>query len=167
MEDPAAQARTSRNTLERLGARIPGFKGYLERELRREVDQTLRAELASRLDRARARLLEAMRRLPLTAGELIGRLGAVDKGLDAVANQLRHAGSGYAGVFDAVKVHEAELEKLYRYDLALADAVDAVGQAVAALDGGPEAAGRLEAALAQARERVGGRDAAVRSAFAG
>ena len=147
---------------------MPGFEGYLERELRREVDQVLRAQLAARLDGARGRLGEYLRRLPLSATAEIGRLAALDAGLDAAANRLRHAGSGYAGLFDAVKVREAELERLYRHDLAMVEAVDALGAAVARLPGeGGAAVAAVEAGLAAVRAQIDGRDAVVKSAFAG
>ena len=169
MSDDAVQrGRDARTWVERIGARVPGFSGYLERELRREVDQMLRAALAARLDGARARLGEYLRRLPLSATAEIGRLAALDTGLDAAANRLRHAGSGYAGMFDAVKVREAELEKLYRHDLAMVEAVDALGAAVARLPSeGTAAIAAVEASLASVRLQIEGRDAVVTSAFAG
>ena len=169
MSDDAVQrGRDARTWVERIAARVPGFEGYLERELRREVDQVLRAQLAARLDGARGRLGEYLRRLPLSATAEIGRLAALDAGLDAAANRLRHAGSGYAGLFDAVKVREAELELLYRHDLAMVEAVDALGAAVARLPGeGGAAVAAVEAGLAAVRAQIDGRDAVVKSAFAG
>jgi hypothetical protein len=167
-DDPVQRGRDARTWVERIGARVPGFSGYLERELRREVDQLLRAQLAARLDGARGRLAEYLRRLPLSATAEIGRLSALDSGLDAIANRLRHAGSGYAGLFDALKVREAELERLYRHDLALVEAVDVLGAAVARLPGdGVEATAAVEVALAAARAQIDGRDAVVKSVFAG
>jgi len=167
-DDAVQRGRDARTWVERIGARVPGFSGYLERELRREVDQTLRAALAARLDGARSRLGEYLRRLPLSATAEIGRLSALDGGLDAAANRLRHAGSGYAGLFDAVKVREAELERLYRHDLAMVEAVDALGVAVGRLPGdGAAAIAAIEAALAEVRAQVDGRDDVVKSAFAG
>ena len=167
-DDAVRRGRDARTWIERIGARVPGFAGYLERELRREVDQMLRAQLAARLDGARGRLGEYLRRLPLSATAEIGRLSALDAGLDAAANRLRHAGSGYAGLFDAVKVRETELERLYRHDLTMVEAVDALGGAVGRLPGdGPEAVAAVEAALAAVRVQIEGRDAVVRSVFAG
>jgi len=167
-DDAVQRGRDARTWIERIGARVPGFSGYLERELRREVDQMLRAQLAARLDGARGRLAEYLRRLPLSATAEIGRLSSLDVGLDAAANRLRHAGSGYAGLFDAVKVREAELERLYRHDLAMVEAVDALGAAVARLRGdGPEAIAAVEAGLAAVRAQIDGRDAVVKSVFAG
>ena len=169
MSDDAVQrGRDARTWVERIGARVPGFEGYLERELRREVDQMLRAQLAARLDGARGRLAEYLRRLPLSATAEIGRLTALDTGLDAAANRLRHAGSGYAGLFDAVKVREAELELLYRHDLAMVEAVDELGASVSRLPAeGAGAIAAVEAGLAAVREQIDGRDAVVKSAFAG
>jgi hypothetical protein len=51
--DARVAARDARNLLERLGPGVPGLTGCLERELRREVDRLLRADLAGRLDAAR------------------------------------------------------------------------------------------------------------------
>jgi hypothetical protein len=43
--------REQRNALERLIARIPGFRGYHDREARREADKLLREHGATRLER--------------------------------------------------------------------------------------------------------------------
>ena len=96
MDDGLERARERRNILEQLGAKIPGFRGYLERELRREVDKLQRDWLANE----------------------------VEKGLDRLANRIRHADYGSSGFFDAVKIGEAELDRLYAFDLALTETVE-------------------------------------------
>jgi len=165
MSDPVAEGRDARNLLERLGARVPGFSGYLERELRREVDQLLRGDLAGRLDAARAAVAAFTRTLRLGSQEPLGRLASLDKSLDALANAVRRAGAGYGGLFDAAKVREQQLEALYRFDLGLVDAVDEVREAASAL--GPEEATlvRLEQAAAQVRAEFDRREEVVRGAF--
>lgn len=162
MADALERARAARTWLERLGARIPGYKGYLERELRREVDQVLRAELAARLDSARDGVHAFQRRLRLEQSGLLQRLSSVDKRLDHVANTLRHAGSGYAGLFDAAKVREEELGTLYRFDLSLVEGVDALVAAAVGLDG-EQAVERLEQQLADVGSQVESRDSLVTS----
>jgi hypothetical protein len=167
MDDALQRAREARTLAERLGARIPGFRGYIERELRREVDQLLRGHLAGRLDEARDALAAEIRRLPLAATALLGRLSSCEKQIDTVANRLRHAGSGYHGLFDAVKVREEELEALYRFDLSLTDSVDAV-VAEAGRAGEDEAGvAALEEALAVVRTSVAARDQVLDGAFRG
>ena len=161
--DPLDRARAARTSLERLGARIPGFRGYLERELRREVDQLLRAEVAARVDAARQRLAGYSRTLTLGAGDRLGRISSLDKRLDQVANGIRHAGSGYAGLFDAVKIGEAELDALYRSDLALVEVVDEFGEIAGRLARDDGALAELEAACDKVAQAVKGRDAVVKS----
>jgi len=165
MNDSEARARAARTLLERLGARVPGFSGYLDRELRREVDQLLRNELAKRVDEARAGLAAYTRTLGAGSAARLDRVGSLDRSLDALANGLRHAGSGYAGLFDAVKVGEEQLEALYRHDLDLTEGVDAVREAVASLGADDEAVERLERAVANARAGLERREGVVLGAF--
>lgn len=165
MNDAEAKAREARTLLERLGARVPGFSGYLERELRREVDQFLRAELANRLDTARASLTAYTRTLRAGAAGRLERLGSLDKSLDALANAVRHAGSGYGGLFDAVKVREEQLEALYRLDLDLVENVDGVREAAASLGPDEETLTRVERVVAKVRAGLDRREGVVRGVF--
>jgi len=125
MNDGLERARERRNILEQLGAKIPGFRGYLERELRREVDKLQRDWLANEIDRARFAMNGKIRDWTRN-----GRLDALDlaasieKGLDRLANRIRHADYGSSGFFDAVKIGEAELDRIYAFDLALAETVE-------------------------------------------
>ncbi|HSO23691.1 MAG TPA: hypothetical protein VLT81_12330 [Chondromyces sp.] len=125
MNDGIKRARERRNLLEELGAKIPGFRGYLERELRRDVDKMQRDWLANQVDRARFALNGTIRAWT-KAGRLdvLSTAGSVEKALDRLANRIRHADYGASGFFDAVKIRDAELEKIYAFDLALSEAVE-------------------------------------------
>ncbi len=128
MAGAVERARRARTLVERLGARVPGFSGYLDRELRREVDEALRNHLAAGLEAARRRVAAAMASLTLAQAAQIERLNRLDKELDALACRLRAAGSGYAGLFDAFKVREEQLERLYELDLSCAESVEALAE---------------------------------------
>ena len=167
MPDAIERARLARTWVERLGARVPGFRGYLERELRREVDQLLRAELARRLDQARDNVATYLRTLGLGVAGRIDRLAGVEKRLDMLANTLRHAGSGYAGVFDAVGIREEQLEELYRYDLDLVETVDGLVATTERLAGEDAALDALERAVGELGGRTTGRDSVVKSVLGG
>ena len=162
MSDAEASARAARTLLERLGARLPGFSGYLDRELRRELDQLLRAELARRLDAARSALAAYAKTLGFGDAGLLDRVAGLDRSLDGLANAVRHAGSGYAGAFDAAKVREAELAALYRHDLGLVESVDEAERAAASLGADADAVARVERAVAAARAGLESRGEAVR-----
>jgi hypothetical protein len=125
MNDGMERARQRRNILEELGAKIPGFKGYLEAELRRDVDKMERDWLAGQVDRARFAVNGKIRAWT-KAGRLdvLSTVGSVEKALDRLANRIRHADYGASGFFDAVKIGEDELEAIYAFDLALSENVE-------------------------------------------
>jgi len=134
MTDGVERAQSRRNLLERIAARIPGIKGYLDRELRREVDKMQRDWLAEQVDRARGRLNGKVREW--SRGEGLSGLDLAatsEKALDRFANRIRHADYGYTGFFDAVKIREPELDQLYEFDLALMDTVEGLAEQVEAL----------------------------------
>lgn len=146
-------AQEQRNWLERLGEKIPGYKGYQDRELRRDVDRLQREHLAAELGRIKT----AARRLArdyTDAGKigLLHLFDRLDRRLDGLSQAVRFANYGYSGFFDVVKVNEAELERLYKFDLAMIEEVGSLAGEVAALPapGAGEARQALERALARA-----------------
>jgi hypothetical protein len=166
MADAMEKARAARNVLERLGKKIPGVSGYLDRELTRELDQLVRSHLANSLDAARSAVQAYARTLDLGAAGRVERVGALEKDLDALANAVRHAGSGYTGLFDAMKVGQEQLERLYQLDLLLVADVEAVAAASAQLGVGDDGLDGLEKAAEQARRRFESREQAVRGVLA-
>jgi hypothetical protein len=54
--------------------------------------------------------------------------------LQFLIDRLKTASYGYAGLFDAIKVKEAELDALYEYDAALLDDVEKVRMLIDAVD---------------------------------
>jgi hypothetical protein len=114
-----------RNWLERLGDKIPGYSGYVAKERRRDADKRHREHLAERLRAAKQPLTEVMRELS-SAGRLfeVGPIDRVLKKLDQIENRVRFASYGYAGFFDAVKIQEPQLDRIYRFDLSLVEKVE-------------------------------------------
>ena len=120
-----ANSGDQRNWLERLGDKIPGYSGYVDRERRRDVDKLHREHLADRLRGLKAPLTDLMR--DLSSGGRLFEVGPVDsaiKKLDHLENRVRFASYGYSGFFDVVKIEQAQLDSIYRFDLALVEHVD-------------------------------------------
>jgi hypothetical protein len=127
------KARAGQNALERLMNSIPGFKGYRERDLRRDADRLQREHLSTRLEEGKKALNQIA--AALTRGgdlDVINDVETARKRLDKVANRIRYAERGYSGFFDAVKVDEAMLGRAYQLDMALLEDVDGVRGAAAA-----------------------------------
>ncbi len=151
MDQGIQHAMNGRNALERLAARIPGLKGYLERETRREVDKMERDWIAARIDRARELMQQSIREWS-RSGDLthLDLASSIDKGLDRFANRVRHADYGFTGFFDAVKIYEDQLDRLYEYDLGLVEEVEAIVTRIESLPGTANVAA-LQAVLADVR----------------
>ncbi len=136
---------SDRNFVESILRRVPGFRGYLEKEYRRASDDLQRDWLADRLQRAKRAIDDASR--PLADAGQIDVLPQVDRlrgRLDKLIGRIRGAVQGYSGFFDLVRVDEALLERVYEHDLALMEQVEALAGAVEQLPpDGPQIAERL------------------------
>jgi hypothetical protein len=144
------KARAGQNALEKLASAIPGFKGYRERELRRDADRQQREHLASRLE-ANKKALNELADQATRGGALdaVNDVEAARKRLDRVAARVRYAERGYSGFFDAVKVDETVLARIYQFDVSLLEGVEAVRAATeAARAAGPAARPALQAVAA-------------------
>ncbi|MEW5765018.1 MAG: hypothetical protein ACOYXN_09705 [Acidobacteriota bacterium] len=148
--------RSEKNFLERIADIIPGLAGYRAREDRRTTDKRLREYLAARLDRVRDQV-ESAKLQATNAGQLavLNDLGLLHRKLQGAADSVRFASYGYTGLFDQVKIGDAELEALYAHDLKILEAVEALESAAADALGlsrsGMNAVVALEGLLAERR----------------
>ena len=134
------QARAGRNVLEKLGEKIPGYRGFQDRELRRDVDRLQREHLSGELTRLKLELRDKARSYT-DAGQIaaLGGFDRLDRQIDGLSQAIRFADYGASGIFDAVKIGEAELQRLYEFDLSVLQDLEALQAEVAALPApGPE-----------------------------
>lgn len=123
------KVRKEMGLLERIVGYVPGYRGYKEKELRRESDRLVRMEIVNRLRMAK----DAMRR-SLTNPAIVQKISSEDawrfdvltSRLDRVMQRIDRAVAGYAGMFDAVKVKEDKLDKVVQHDLSLIEKAEAV-----------------------------------------
>jgi hypothetical protein len=110
---------------------IPGFKGYMERQQRRDADKLLRDTVADRYDQQWGRV-SALQREFISQGEIsyVDDLEAAAIKLRAFIDRVRRASRGYSGLFDAVKINEQELTRIYQYDASMLEMVDEVSRAI-------------------------------------
>lgn len=122
-----------RETVERLQELIPGYEGYAEKEERRAADKELRDAVAAAFQSQSDRLARVQERV-LGHGDLSG-VEAMDKArarLQHLADRIRTASYGYSGFFERTRRYELpELDRLYGFDLELANGVDKVGELIA------------------------------------
>ena len=111
--------------------KIPGFKGYIQKNTRRDSDKLLREMIAREFEMQYQRISGVQRAL-ISAGE-VGAVGELENAaikLRQFIDRVRTASYGYAGVFDAIKIKEAELDNVYRFDAILLDKGNEVARAI-------------------------------------
>jgi hypothetical protein len=131
MGDLFQQVNDDQDIITKLIGKIPGFKGYVERENRRASDKVLRELIAQRYEEAWKRVSSIQRDL-VREGELIlvGDLESAALKLRQFSDRIKTAAYGYSSFFDAVKINEDELKTLYEYDLSLMNSVDVITRAI-------------------------------------
>jgi len=127
---------------ENLVGKIPGYKGYKEKELRREADKLLRDAIVSRMRTVKTQL-DGLQTDLIGAGkfDLLDETGSSATQIQTFIDRVRTASYGYSGLFDAARVDEQALDSVYEFDNALMGYVE-----------------RIENAIATARENLNGED---------
>jgi hypothetical protein len=122
---------SQRDPFSKLTAMIPGFGGYIERRTRRDADKLLRDTVARRFEEhwKRASQLQS----DMVSNGMITYVDDMEKSaiqLRTFVDKISTAPRGYAGLFDAVKINEPELQALYQFDYAFFELSDQVGRAL-------------------------------------
>ena len=115
--------------LERVLHKIPGFKGYYEREFRRDADRLQREFIVRRLREIKKNLnfvIQTVSRQKNLA--LLTEYDLFAKGLQKTINEIRYADQGYSGFFDLIKIKETELDGVYEQDTLIVEAADAFNE---------------------------------------
>jgi len=135
MSDQFVDAAKERmGAIERLLKGLPGIKGYVDKELRRDADKQVRTLLAQELEVQKQELL-SVQRLLLDSGGLLW-LDNIDQAvqkLQILIDRIKTASYGYAGLFDAVRIREEQLDALNKFDQAMATRTVDIKMAIANL----------------------------------
>ena len=119
------------DVFKKLASKIPGFQGYIERQTRRDSDKVLRDMIANKV-RELENQVSGLQRDFISQGEItyVDDLEAAAIKLRTFGDRVRTAPRGYSSLFEAVKINEDELARLYEYDATLLDSLDSVSRAI-------------------------------------
>lgn len=134
--------------LENLVAKIPLLGDYLRRENARERDKIVREHIAQRLDHLKGvvmKQMEALTERKILAG--LDKLDRLSRRLDKLRDTIKFASHGYSGVFERVRILDAELERLMEYDLAILSKVEEMERQISAIPADEAKADKEIAAL--------------------
>jgi len=156
------KVREERGLLEKIMGYIPGYRGYKEKELRRESDRLVRMEAVNKLKAAKT----AFRRKfanPLIVQKLSSedawRFDTLMARLDRVTQRIDRAVAGYSGMFDAIKVKEDKLDTVIEHDVGLIEKAESlkadVDKAVGMEPGNDEWRAAMDELISKAEELDG------------
>jgi len=131
MTDLFDQVVEDRDPIKKIAAKIPGFKGYIERQDRREADKMLRTLISGKFE-AHWKQIGVLQQDLASAGEIffLDDLEKAATKLQTFRDKIENASYGYSGFFDALMINEEELTKLYEFDLAFLDTEEEIGHAI-------------------------------------
>lgn len=123
--DPGGGGMTGSRFLENLAYLVPGYRGYKEKDLRREEDARLRSRVLAKLQIVRSLLEDRLARLTeQSLGPAVEILDRRLRRVETLAEAVRYAPYGFSGFFDAEKVREETLERVLESDLLLFQDLD-------------------------------------------
>ncbi|MCS7323922.1 MAG: hypothetical protein RMJ86_07725 [Anaerolineae bacterium] len=155
MSELYERIRNARGSLESLISKLPGYKGYKEKEMRREADRLLREALVRDFTLHLDRLTALQNRaLELLGVQWMSDFAEIKTALQTLIDRVRYAPQGYAGFFDAVRVKEETLEALEAFDRQLIEALPALGSALDAVENALSDAAQLKTALEKLQKLV-------------
>ena len=125
--DVYAQSKSQMRLSERIAAALPGFRGYKEKELRRESDKLVRNNLYLKLtkDKDDVRVI-SQKIADKRYMDVLTDIDRLTAKMDRITEKVNHASYGYAGFYDIIKVKEENLDQMITFDNQLLDEVNAL-----------------------------------------
>jgi len=150
------KAKENMGTIERLLKGLPIVRGYVDKELRREADYRLRQTIAGTLENEKQRMYDLQKKLLKGGGLLyLDDLDSAVTQIQKLADRVKTASYGFAGLLDAVKIQEDQLDALHRFDVGLAERTYEVQQAVDSLGSAVETKSGIGDAIDSLTEKLG------------
>jgi hypothetical protein len=112
------------NISDKIGSLIPGYKGYAERDGRRNCDKQLRSILSSKLFECENILVNRINEAITNSNKpLMRKIEVIRKSINTTQSKVNYAPYGESGFFSDQQIKEDELMKIYHFDLDMAEVV--------------------------------------------
>jgi hypothetical protein len=131
MNDILARVTGESNFFKKILSKLPGFKGYVEREERRNADKLLRESIALQFETIWQRI-SALQKDAISNGdlEIVDDLESAALKIRQFVDRVKTASYGYSGFFDVINIETEELDEMYKYDLVLLELEDEMNRAI-------------------------------------
>ena len=114
------KAKSDRGIFERAAMYIPGYRGYRNKNIRREVDKEVRREVVRSLTGCKTDLAEIQKNM-IGNGDIQNakECDRVKTKTDTYLKRIESAEAGYSGLWEAVKTLDEELKAVVEWDAKL------------------------------------------------
>lgn len=118
-------SKDNRGIIERICLWIPGYRGYRQKNIRRDVDQEVRAQVVRAIDECKT-ILANIQRGVVDNGDvqMAKTVERVRTKTDTYLKNIESAEAGYSGIWEATKTLEDELEAVMEWDAKLLESAD-------------------------------------------
>lgn len=114
------KAKKEMRLTEKILAELPGFRGYKQKELRRETDKLIRNHIYQKLTQAKNNIKETFQKLAnQPQPEILTSMDKLVMKIDRITEKINHATYGYSGFFNILKIQEEKLDKMIDFDTKL------------------------------------------------
>jgi hypothetical protein len=114
-----------KNIFDKIGSLIPGYRGYAEREGRRNCDKILREEIVTKLNEAEKILYKQMNEaLKQKDKELMNTIEEIRKEVNTLSSRVKFAPYGATAFFTDGQIKEDELHNIHQIDLDLSESIE-------------------------------------------
>ncbi len=116
-----------KSIFDKIGSLIPGYRGYAERDGRRNCDKLLRVGLADKLSIVESVLYDRINQaVKIKDKQQMRSLEDCRKQLNTFNSKIRFAPYGETSFFGDTQIKDEELLKIYLLDLELAEHINAL-----------------------------------------
>jgi hypothetical protein len=119
------------NIFDKIGTLIPGYKGYQEREGRRECDRQLREQIADKLTLVEKDINSLMANIEF---QDLFEIEKIRKKINNLNGLIKYSPYGASAFFSDSVIKETELENIYQHDLNVLDATNVLAESTKSKD---------------------------------
>ena len=115
------------NIFDKIGSLIPGYRGYSERDSRRNCDKQLRSVLSLRLYECENILVKKINEAITNSNKpLMRKIEVCRKSINTTQSKVNYASYGASSFFGDHQIKEDELMKIYHFDLDITEIVSEI-----------------------------------------
>ena len=117
MPDYMQKSKEDRGIFERIALYIPGYRGYREKNIRREIDRLVRSHIALSIKEAKT-VLNDLKRQVMENGDIdsVRSIERISTKIDTYMKSIESAESGYSGIWETMKTTESDLDGVVEWD---------------------------------------------------